>query len=178
METSTMHRSPMKRAWFVIYTRPRWEKKVNDSLVQQGIISFCPLRTVRNQWADRQKLVSVPLFSSYVFVHINLKEELAVRMTSGVLNFVYYQGKPAQVKDNIIEGIKTSLKRFPDAEVVDFHSLDVGTRVKIRSGLMQEKEGFVLKKQLHHIVVVIDSLNCVLMTKVPAENLELVNLND
>jgi transcriptional antiterminator RfaH len=175
MQTCVPLPQPLRRAWFVVYTRPRWEKKVNESLKQQGLISYCPLRMVKNKWADRQKLVALPLFSSYVFVYINPREELKVRQTNGVINFVYYMGKLAMIRDEIIEEIKSSLQLFPDAEVQNLQELAVGTRVKIETGLMQYKEGYVLKNQLHHIIVVIDSLNCVLTARVPVNNLRIVN---
>jgi transcription antitermination factor NusG len=175
MESCAPLSQPLRRAWYVVYTRPRWEKKVNESLKQQGIISYCPLRMVKNKWADRQKLVALPLFSSYVFVNINPREELKVRQANGVLNFVYYMGKLATVKDEIIDEIKSSLTLFPDAEVLNLQELAVGTRVKIEGGLMQHKEGYVIKNQVHHIIVVIDSLNCVLTARVPVGNLRVVN---
>ncbi|MGN6401535.1 MAG: transcription termination/antitermination NusG family protein, partial [Flavisolibacter sp.] len=32
----------MSAKWYAIYTRPRWEKKVNSLLVQKKIESYCP----------------------------------------------------------------------------------------------------------------------------------------
>lgn len=166
---------PSRRAWYVIYTRPRWEKKINDALQKHGFTSFCPLRMAKHQWADREKMVAVPLFNSYVFVQIDLRDEFKVRQIAGVLNFVYSMGKIAVVKHEIIEEIRSSLELYPDAEVVDFKHLDVGTRVKITAGIMQQKEGYVLRNQHPHIIVVIDSLNCVLTTKVEAASLKIIN---
>jgi len=175
MESCAPLPQPLRRSWFVVYTRPRWEKKIDESLKQQGIISYCPLRMIQSKWADRRKLVALPLFSSYVFVYINTREEQKVRQTYGVLNFIYYMGKPATIKDKIIDEIKSSLFLFPDAQVINLAELAVGTRVKIEQGIMQDKEGHVLKNELHHIIVVIDSLNCVLTAKVPATSLRIVN---
>jgi hypothetical protein len=55
MENLIRTRSSNTKNWFVIYTRARWEKKVDQLLKQQGINSYCPMRTVENQWADRKK---------------------------------------------------------------------------------------------------------------------------
>ena len=41
MENLSYKASNVKK-WFVIYTRPRWEKKVNQLLQMQGINSYCP----------------------------------------------------------------------------------------------------------------------------------------
>lgn len=174
MEPKSTGPSPFKRTWYVIYTRPRWEKKVDASLSQAGITSYCPLKTVKNQWADRQKSVSLPLFTSYVFVYIDLREELTVKQTPGVVNFVYFMGKLATIKDQVIEDIKSALARYPDAEVINARHLDIGTRVRIKEGLMEEKEGFVKKMLSHHILVAIESLSCILVTQVPIGALEVI----
>ncbi|WP_449440706.1 UpxY family transcription antiterminator [Pedobacter steynii] len=175
MENLPTIRTNMPRRWYVIYTRPRWEKKVDELLKLQGITSYCPTRKVKNQWADRVKEVELPIFNSYVFVFINPREELKVRVTLGVLNFVYYMGKPAQVRDSVIEDIKHCLEVFPDTEVLAMQYLEVGDRVKIKEGLMNLKEGKVLKIQERTVIVVIDTLNCVLTTKVAINSLELIN---
>ena len=164
-----------KKNWFVIYTRPRWEKKVNQLLQLQGITPFCPLRRIKSKWADRVKVIDVPLFSSYVFVKITPKEELKVRMTLGVMNFVYFMGKPAQVNEAVINSINFFLQIYPEAEVVSLPEMEVGDRVKIKEGIMTQKVGEVIKLRGTDVLVVIDSLNSAMVTKVSISNLELVN---
>ncbi|AOM75936.1 UpxY family transcription antiterminator [Pedobacter steynii] len=175
MEGLSSIRLNTPKRWYVIYTRPRWEKKVDELLKLQGINSYCPLKRVRHKWADRMKDVELPLFNSYVFVYIDPREELKVRATLGVMNFVYYMGRPAQVRDVVIEEIRKCIDAFPDVEVVDLQQLEVGDRVKIKEGLMNNKEGQVIKLRQKSVMVVIDSLNCVLLTDVNIEDLELIN---
>jgi len=163
------------RKWFVIYTRPRWEKKVNQLLQMQGINSYCPLRKVQSKWADRIKSIELPLFNSYVFVHISPKEELKVRLTLGVMNFVYFMGKPAEIRPSVIDSIKGYLQIYPEAEVMSLQGMEVGDRVKIKEGIMKQKEGQIIKLQGKNVLVVIDSLSCALITKIPSSNLELIN---
>ena len=57
--------------WYVIYTKPKNEKKVAERLQQIEIEVFCPLVTVVKQWSDRKKKIQIPLFNSYVFVFID-----------------------------------------------------------------------------------------------------------
>lgn len=175
MESLSALRVNATKKWFVIYTRPRWEKKVDELLKLQGIVSYCPLRKVKHKWADRIKEVELPLFTSYVFVYVDPKEELKVRVTLGVMNFVYYMGKPAQVRDVVIEDVKKCMEAFPDIEVVDLQQMEVGDRVMIKEGLMNHKQGQIIKLRQKSVVVVIDSLNCVLLTNVNIEDLELIN---
>jgi len=58
--------------WMVLYTRSRWEKKVDKLLKEQNIISYCPVVKTSKQWADRSKTVEIPLFNSYLFVRANM----------------------------------------------------------------------------------------------------------
>jgi transcription antitermination factor NusG len=104
------------RKWLAIYTKPRWEKKIDQLLIEKGIESYCPLNKVMRKWSDRMKLVEEPLFKSYVFVHINEQEEQTVRLVHGVLNFVYWLGKPAVIKQVEIDRIKMFLNDFHDVK--------------------------------------------------------------
>ena len=90
------------KKWYVIYTKPRWEKKVTELLSRKKIEHFCPLNKVQRQWNDRKKVVDEPLFTSCVFVHIDETEQMAVRLTDGVVNFLYWLGRPAEVRNDEI----------------------------------------------------------------------------
>src|SRR6266852_5926070 len=92
--------------WYALYTKPRWEKKVADLLSAKDIESYCPVNRVYRQWSDRKKMISVPLFTGYVFVNIDEKRQVAVRSTTGVINFVYWLNKPAVIQDEEIALIK------------------------------------------------------------------------
>ncbi|MEJ7678227.1 MAG: transcription termination/antitermination NusG family protein [Segetibacter sp.] len=75
------------KKWFALYTKPRWEKKVSSVLDRKGVECWCPLRKIEKQWSDRKKIIEEPLFTSYVFAHIDETERSAVLMTDGILEF-------------------------------------------------------------------------------------------
>src|SRR5688572_31880878 len=95
-----------EKNWYAVYTKPRWEKKVFKLLQKKEIISYCPLNKVSRKWSDRIKIVEEPLFKSYVFVHVTEDFLPQVRFVDGVLNYVYWQGKPARIKNEEIEVIQ------------------------------------------------------------------------
>ena len=171
METSVFLNSEIKRRWFVIYTRARWEKKVDLLLRQQEIESFCPLRTVKSQWSDRKKTIELPLFNSYVFVHVDLKEELIVRQTYGVLNCIYYMGKPAVVRDAEIDKIKEVLVRYPEAEVVSSSILSVGDKVLLKQGIFSNREGKIIKIYGKTVLMLFDNLECAMVTRISVSDI-------
>ena len=60
--------TPEELPWYVLYTKPRNEKKVAQRLSEAGYTVYCPLQKVRRQWSDRTKVVEEPLFTSYLFI--------------------------------------------------------------------------------------------------------------
>jgi transcription antitermination factor NusG len=157
--------TPMTPKWYAVYTKPRWEKKVAGLLLHRGIESYCPLNKVRRRWSDRMKTIEEPLFKSYVFVRIDDEARTAVRMTDGIINFVYWNGKPAVVKDAEINTIKRFLDEY---ENVTLQRIDVGVneRVKVIAGPMMEAEGRVLELKNKTAKVAIDSLGYVLVATI------------
>jgi transcription antitermination factor NusG len=160
-----------EKHWYAVYTKPRWEKKVHARLAERGIESYCPLNKVRKQWSDRVKLVEEPLFKSYVFVRVEPESQTAVRMVDGVLNYVYWQGKPAVVKDREIEDIRRFLDEYEDVRV---ESLDLqpSDKVLIRSGVLMGKEATVLRVLHQAAEVVIQSLGYKLVAQIEKSRLQ------
>lgn len=152
----------MSRKWLAIYSRPRWEKKVTQLLTEKGLESYCPLNKVRRKWSDRVKLVEEPLFKSYVFVKVNDEDRTEVRMTPGVINFVYWNGKPAVVKEKEINAIKSFLNEYENVEVKPM-TVELKQRVKITGGPLMDQEGEVIGVNRKSVKVAIDSLGYVLV---------------
>lgn len=145
-----------------MYTRPRWEKKVNQSLTEKGYESYCPLNKVRRKWSDRVKVVEEPLFKSYVFVKVGDTDRTAIRMTNGAINFVYWNGKPAVIKEKEITAIKRFLNEYENVEARPTQ-LKVNQRVRITTGTLMDQEGKVLDVRHKTARVAIDSLGYILV---------------
>ena len=108
------------------------------------------------------KVVEEPLFKSYVFVKVDNEDRSAVRMTNGAINFVYWDGKPAVIKEKEITAIKRFLNEYENVEAnpVD---LKVNQRVRITNGTLMDKEGKVLDVRHKTVKVAIDSLGYILV---------------
>lgn len=163
--------SVLEKKWLVLYTRPRWEKKVNQSLIEKGIESYCPVRIEQRQWADRKKLIEIPLFVSYIFVKVNTREQEMALYTNGVINYVYFMGKPAVVPELTISQLKLNLTKYLDIEVIGTQNLSVGDRVKIKEGLFNNQSGSVIKLQGRNVLMLLDQINCAIVTRVDKSNL-------
>ncbi len=155
-----------KKYWLAVYTRPRWEKKVDSTLIRKGIESWCPLHKKERQWSDRKKIIEEPLFKSYVFVHIKEDEKLRVLQTEGILNFVHFLGKPAIIRSEEIELIKSYLfdaaVNVSTASLQDFKENDT---VVIRQGLFMDNTGTVMRTGKKRVYVKLESLGQIMIVE-------------
>ena len=166
----------MELKWFAVYTRPRWEKKVAELLSKYEIENYCPLNKVERRWSDRKKVILEPLFTSYVFVRTNLKSHTVIRETDGVVNFVYWLGKPAIVRDEEIELIKRFLNEYRNVRV-EKDSVSVNDKVKIISGPLMEMQGEVVSVNKRTVKVKLPSLGFSLAAEIEKENLIVLSNN-
>jgi transcription antitermination factor NusG len=161
------------KKWYAVYTKPRWEKKVHLLLSKRSIESYCPLNKKHRKWSDRTKLVEEPLFKSYVFVNIKPEEEVKVRMVNGVLNFVYWLGKPAVIKQSEINCIKRFLDEYENV-IVEPINIKPRQRVVVTAGVLMNSEGNVLKVTKKKIQVVLDSIGFKLVTYIDKERVRVI----
>ena len=162
--------SALTSHWYAIYTKPRWEKKVHTLLSEKKVESYCPLNKVRKKWSDRMKTVEEPLFKSYVFARVNEEEQTKVRMTPGVMNFVYWQGKPAIIPAREIETIRKFLNEYENVMAEPIQLKEDGI-VTIRQGLFMDHEAKILKIEGNRVKVVIESIGYTLIASIDKKNL-------
>jgi transcription antitermination factor NusG len=158
------------KKWYAVYTKPRWEKKVHELLTNRKIENYCPLNKVSRKWSDRTKTVEEPLFKSYVFVRIKEEEQAQVRLVNGVLNFVYWLGKPAVIKQSEINSIKRFLDEYENV-MVEAIDIQPSQRVVVTAGILTNSEGKVLKVTKKKIQVILDSIGLKLITYIDKEKL-------
>jgi|SRR5688572_17400931 transcription antitermination factor NusG len=153
------------KKWYAVYTKPRWEKKVHRLLTEQQLESYCPLNKVYRKWSDRIKVIEEPLFKSYVFVRICEDDKTSVRMTNGVVNFVYWLGKPALIKEKEIDTIKRFLDEHEHVEV-SYTDMKPGRKVMVQQGALMGKKGIVKKVFNNRVEIVIESIGFTLTANI------------
>lgn len=130
--------------WYAIRTRSRHEKVAARELEGHGIPVFLPLVTSVRQWSDRRTRVELPLFSGYAFVRIDYLSGDRVRVLRaiGVVDFVGHKTEGSSIPDEQIESIRTVLiRRVP---LKDHPFLNVGQRIRVRSGALSGVEGILV----------------------------------
>lgn len=152
--------------WYAVYTYPRHEKKLAKEFEANGIECFCPLNKVEKQWSDRKKVVFVPLFQSYVFVYVSESDFSKVRNTKGVLNFVYWQGKPAVIQHTEIETIKSFVAGYTNIEVKSLKEPIVGDAVNFNTGVLLNNTGVISNIYNNYVEVILDKLDIRILARV------------
>lgn len=160
--------------WYAVYTKPRWEKKVAESLIRKQVETYCPINRVTHQWSDRKKVVEEPLFKSYVFVRIPEGMKSAVRETNGIVNFVYWLGKPARIPEHEIDLIKRFLHEYDNVEVESF-PIQQNDLVQITAGPLMHHRGKVLETGKNTVRAVLYSMGFALTATVKRSELVLLN---
>ncbi|MDQ6762086.1 MAG: UpxY family transcription antiterminator [Bacteroidota bacterium] len=163
-----------EKNWYVVYTRPRWEKKIAEKLLAAGIEHYCPLNKVSRQWSDRKKIVIEPVFKGYVFVRLEDKKKWDIRNIAGILNFVHWLGKPARIRDEEIDTIRKFLFEFDDVQV-EKKDFGLHDKVRITQGVLMDYEGMVLSVYGNRVVVKIDSMDLQLSAHFDKKSLKAVH---
>lgn len=144
-------------------------------LSKKKIENYCPLnRTTGSSSVDRKKSALEPLFPSYVFVRITEMEMAAIRQTSDVVNFVYWLGRPAVIKDVEIESIQHFVSEHTDVQL-EKTPVNVSDMVRIVSGPSMEFEGNVVSIKNNKVKVTLPSLGVMMTADVQKSNVELLD---
>lgn len=140
--------------WYAVRTRSRHEKVAARELNAQGINVFLPLFDSVRQWSDRRTKVEIPLFPGYAFVRVGYltPDRLRVLRATGVVSFVGQNPAATWIPDEQIESIRTILVR--GVPVKDHPFLNVGQRVRVKSGSLSGVEGILVGVKGSHTLVI------------------------
>lgn len=139
-------------------------------LTEKGIVNYCPLNRIQRQWSDRKKIVFEPLFKGYVFIQVEESKKWDAKSCQGIINYVYWLGKPAVVQASEIDTIKRFMEEFDDVEVVDLQIKEKDP-VVVKSGTFMDYKGIVLELSGYKAKVKIDSMGVSLVAIFDKKNL-------
>lgn len=158
-------------SWYVLYTKPRNEKKLTSLLSEKGVEVYCPVREVIKQWSDRKKKVIEPVFTSYIFVNLEDygEESVSVLSTPGAVRFLWWNNKPGVVREEEIQAIKDFLEDYKNAELtVNVHK---GEKIIVNEGVLKDAEGKVLEVKGNVATLYLYSMGLNITAKIPVQSL-------
>lgn len=158
--------------WFAVYTYSRHEKRVDQYLSMREIEHFLPLYRTQHKWSDGSSVtLDLPLFPGYLFVRIKPADRVRVLEIPGVVTVVGGTGRePAPLSDVDIEALRGGL-HLRHAEPHPL--LNVGEKVRIRSGALSGMKGIVQRKKNRcRVVLTIDLIMLSVAVEVDESELE------
>jgi transcription antitermination factor NusG len=161
-----MTEASIGRNWYAVFTVPQNEKSAVKHLDLQEIESFLPTYETVRIWKNRQRMkIVLPLFPSYLFVHINSRERAKVLRSPGVLYIVGNGREYLPLPYPEIEFLRSGLCR---QRIEPYRELLVGERVRVKRGVMQG----VRKADGVRFVLTLELINQHAAVHVDAEDLE------
>lgn len=132
-----------RRNWFALRVKPRHDKSVSVTLRNHGFEECLPLYRARHKWADRFKIVELPLFPGYVFCRFNPLSLVPILNTPGVVDIVRAGRTLLPVEDREISDLQLLANSGLNAEPWSY--LQVGQRVRIEDGPLTGLEGLLVE---------------------------------
>ncbi|MEC9106338.1 MAG: UpxY family transcription antiterminator [Candidatus Neomarinimicrobiota bacterium] len=164
------------KKWIAVYTKSRHEQIVINELSKKDIESFCPMFKERRQWSDRKKWVHFPLFRSYVFARIHLKENIFVLQTIGVNKIVKFQNKISIIPDQVINDIKNIVDGGYKIQQVDYFIK--GDEVSVVSGPLKGINGIIQELKVDsRLIMKVEAIRQAFSIEISSEQLKLKKKN-
>ena len=160
-----MNLTSKEKKWVAVYTKPRHERVVAENLIDKGLEVYLPLLKERRKWSDRKIWIKRPLFKSYLFVRVQLRDSIFVLKTPGIVRIIKFGGEIAIVNNSSISAIKLMLEGGYKPEPTDYFIK--GDKVKVVIGPLKGIEGEIAK--IHdnsRLIIRIDSIQHSLSIKI------------
>ena len=133
----------MEMKWHAVYTKPNCEKKVAEILTRRKIVNYCPLSRVSRLGRESKKVYEIPLFSSYVFVKVSEIQYPKLRQVHGIINFLYWMGKPVTIKESDVNMIRHFLDQHINVKVEET-GVGINDTLSIVNGSLMEQDRDVI----------------------------------
>lgn len=165
--------------WYAVYTRVNQEKKIYKLLGEKGIDCYLPLKKTLRVWNDRKVWIDEPFFRCYLFVYVSYVEFFQVLNTSGVVNYVSFEGQAQQVPFQQMENIKKFIEQYEREVVVSREKINKGHLAKVLYGPFKDMEGEVVKVcNNYRIIIRIDALGCNLYANISKDEIQKIKSPD
>ena len=138
--------------WFALRVKSHFEKAVALAAHRKGFEQFVPLCQSHQQSSGRSESVEIPLFPGYVFCRLDAVHRFPLLTIPGVLHMVGLGKTPLPIDDAEVAAIQNVTQSRLRVEPWPF--LESGQRVRLGSGPLGGVEGFLIRDQQQHRVVV------------------------
>lgn len=174
LETGGAERTLGPCWWYAVYAKHQHEKRASELLARKGFEVFLPLYRTEHRWKDRTKVVSLPLFPSYLFLRTDLVRKIEILRTPGVFWLIENGGHACPVPETDIEAVRRITQS--SANIQPHPYLRCGDFVRVREGALAGIEGILTRvKNRYRVVLSVDLLQKAIAVEVDLSVVERVN---
>ncbi|MFT3675237.1 MAG: UpxY family transcription antiterminator [Chitinophagaceae bacterium] len=159
------------KQWYALYTRPKWEKRVTETLEKKKLEVYCPMNRVPRHWGERKKALMEPLFQSLIFVYASESDQERICETDGVINFIHWLNKPAIIRQEEIDTIRKFLNEY-DFVSLEKAAVNLSEKVRIINGPLMMWEGQIVQVRTNVVKIMLPSLGYALVAEIREERPE------
>jgi transcription antitermination factor NusG len=132
--------------WYVVYTRPKAERRVELGLREIGLEAYCPVETFWKRRRGRKARARRPLLTRYLFVGLGTDNFHLVRSVDGVDAVIANAGRPVAVSyGDWIEPLMTAETLGAFDRTQPKLSFRPGQPVRVTAGVFKGAVGKVLE---------------------------------
>jgi transcription antitermination factor NusG len=132
------------RNWYAVYTKHSHERTVRDAFASREIESYLPTYSVRRRRSNRCTVeLTLPIFPTYIFARIAWAEHARLLEVPSIISIVGFGRQRSTIPETEIEGLRSALTL---EHTTPHPYLNVGERVRIRSGPLEGLTGIVLRQ--------------------------------
>ena len=168
-----MNDNQLKKCWYVLHTRSRFENVVHEGLLKKSFEVFLPKMQVKSRRRDRKLMIRVPVFPGYLFVKSDIapREHVEIVKTIGAVRLLGTKQGPVPVPSETIDSLKILVAA--DAPIKTGNRLVQGDPVMVVNGLFTGVVGtFVRYRGSGRVIINVDTLGQTAGVEVDEEDVE------
>ncbi len=157
--------------WYVVYTKPRREKKLADYACQYNINYYLPLVESERVYKYRKVKFTKPLFPGYIFVKCNLLEKRSLLISGHIVRFIkvpdekFFLDELQQIYDGKERGAEFNISKY----------VSEGIAVRITSGSFTGLTGVVKDiKNVNEVILRVSMLKQAVSVRVTTDQIEII----
>lgn len=164
----------MDMKWYVVYTKPGSEQKVAETLSRKKFENYCPVNSIPKKYGDNRKVKETPLIKGFVFVKVTELQHKELKKINGVVNLVYWLGKPVSVTNVEIRTIKLFLNDYSNISI-EKTEIKNNDRINTQGNYISDHEGPLVTIKNRQAYVVLPSLGYMLTAEVATPNVRVIS---
>ena len=168
-----MNDNQLKKCWYVLHPRSRFENVVHEGLLKKSFEVFLPKMQVKSRRRDRKLMIRVPVFPGYLFVKSDIapREHVEIVKTIGAVRLLGTKQGPVPVPSETIDSLKILVAA--DAPIKTGNRLVQGDPVMVVNGLFTGVVGtFVRYRGSGRVIINVDTLGQTAGVEVDEEDVE------